>query len=183
MSMLATNSTTMDQNDVPLSTLIEQNKDNVDVNFISRSNFDNNAYRGNFNNNPRPNPGNPSNNYGNSYNNNRMHTELENSIKEFISSPKNLNTMVEEKLSKFDDMSRNMDRLVHDVHILRIKILPPNKDEMTESLKAIQVSIVYNRKMIDMLRARREREVELRFLANHDEDVKTISVSTIENIT
>ena len=38
--------------------------------------------------------------------------------------------MVEEKLSKVEHMSRNMDRLVHDVDILKIKILPPNKDEM-----------------------------------------------------
>ena len=43
-------------------------------------------------------------------------------------------------------MSRNMDRLVHDVDILKIKILPPNKDEMPESLKAIQVqpSLLHN---------------------------------------
>ena len=91
MSLLATKNTTMDPNDMPLSTLIEQNKDNVDVNFISRSNFNNNAYRGNFgNNNPRPYPGNPSNAYGNSYNNNnnnnnnRIPTDLENTIKEFL---------------------------------------------------------------------------------------------------
>ena len=45
MSLLATKNTTVDLNDMPLSTLIEQNKDNVDVNFISRSNFNNNAYR------------------------------------------------------------------------------------------------------------------------------------------
>ena len=81
MSMLATKSATIDPNDMPLSTLIEQNKDNVDVNFISRSNFNNNAYRGNFGNNPRPYPGNPSNSYGNSYDNsydnNRLPTDLQ----------------------------------------------------------------------------------------------------------
>ena len=70
--------------DVPLSTLIEQNSDAVDVNFISRNNFNNNAYRGNFN--PRPFPSNSSNNYGNSYgnqsyNNNRNTSALENNIK------------------------------------------------------------------------------------------------------
>ena len=59
------------------------------MNFISRSNFNNNAYRGNFgNNNPRPYPGNSSNvyvnSYGNSYNNNnRIPTDLENIIKDF----------------------------------------------------------------------------------------------------
>ena len=59
---------------MPLSTLIEQTSDAVDVNFISRYNFNNNAYRGNFN--PRPFPENSSNNhrnsYGNYYNNNNM---------------------------------------------------------------------------------------------------------------
>ena len=68
MSMLATKNAPIDPNDIPLSTLIEQNNDAIDVNFISRNNFNNNAYRGNYNN-PRPYPGNPSNNYGNSYGN------------------------------------------------------------------------------------------------------------------
>ena len=53
-----------------LSTLIENNNESMDVNFVGRNNFGNNAYRGNFN--PRPYPSNPSNNYGNSYNNNDM---------------------------------------------------------------------------------------------------------------
>jgi hypothetical protein len=57
----------IDLNDVPLSTLIEQNSDAIDVNFVSRNNFNNNAYRGNFN--PRPFPSNSSNNYGGSYGN------------------------------------------------------------------------------------------------------------------
>ena len=50
-----------------MSTLIDQNSDAIDVNFVSRNNFNNNAYRGNFK--PRPFPSNSSNNYGNSYNN------------------------------------------------------------------------------------------------------------------
>ena len=57
----------IDVRDVPLSTLIEQNSDVIDVNFISRNNFNKNAYGGNFN--PRPFPSNSSNNYGNSYGN------------------------------------------------------------------------------------------------------------------
>ena len=114
MSMLATKSATIDPNDMPLSTLIEQNKDNVDVNFISRSNFKNNAYRGNFGNNPRPYPGNPSNSYGNSYNNNRIPTDLESTIKDFINSQKAFNTTIEEKLSNVDVMTRTVNRLVHE---------------------------------------------------------------------
>ena len=37
----------------------------MDVDFVGRNNFGNNAYSGNFN--PRPFPSNSSNNYGNSY--------------------------------------------------------------------------------------------------------------------
>ena len=87
-------------------------------------------------------------------------------------------------MSNVDAMTRTVDRLVHEVDMLKIKILPPNKDEMPESLKAIQVSIDYNAKMIAMLRARREREereAELHYLASNDEDVKTIGVSPIES--
>ena len=64
MKLVASKSAPIDFNDMPLSTLIENNSDVVDVNFISRNNFNNNAYRGNFN--PRPFPSNSSNNYGNS---------------------------------------------------------------------------------------------------------------------
>ena len=75
----------------------------MDVNFVGRNNFGNNAYRGNFN--TRPFPSNPSNNYGNSYNNsygnfNKMPSDFENSVKEFMISQKNFNTLLEEKLLK-----------------------------------------------------------------------------------
>src|SRR4051812_15015792 len=59
MSLL-TKQSPIDPQDVPLNSLIAQ--DQVDVNFISRKNFNNNAYRSNFGSNPRPFP---SNNYGN----------------------------------------------------------------------------------------------------------------------
>ena len=67
MKLVASKGAPIDFNDMPLSTLIEQNSDAIDVNFISHNNFNNNAYRGNFN--PRPFPSNSSNNYGNSYGN------------------------------------------------------------------------------------------------------------------
>ena len=75
----------------------------MDVNFVGWNNFDNNAYRGNFN--SRPFPSNYSNNYGNSYNNsygnfNNMPSEFESSVKEFMNSQKNFNALLEEKLLK-----------------------------------------------------------------------------------
>ena len=89
MKLIASRSAPIDPNDMPLSTLIENNNESMDVNFVGRNNFGNNAYRGNFNH--RPYPSNPSNNYGNSYNNsygnyNKMPSDFESNIKEFISS-------------------------------------------------------------------------------------------------
>ena len=86
MKLVANKSAPIDFNDLPLSTFIEKNSDAIDVNFVSQNNFNNNAYRGNFN--PSPFPSNSSNNYGNSYGNptyinNRNTSDLENNIKEF----------------------------------------------------------------------------------------------------
>ena len=70
MSMLATNQSTIDPNNVPLASLIYQEKDQFDVNFLNRNNFNNNAYRNNFcSNNYKPYPPNNGNSYGNSYGN------------------------------------------------------------------------------------------------------------------
>ena len=66
MKLIASKSAPFDPNDMPLSTLIENTNESMDVNFVGRNNFGNNAYRGNFN--PRLFPTNSSNNYGNYYN-------------------------------------------------------------------------------------------------------------------
>ena len=63
MNLFATKNTPLDPNDMPLSSLIENNNEYTDVNFVGRNSFGNNAYRGNFN--PRPFRSNSSNNYGN----------------------------------------------------------------------------------------------------------------------
>jgi hypothetical protein len=47
MSMLANNNAPVNPNNVPLASLVAQ-EGNVDVNFIKRNNFNNNAYRNNF---------------------------------------------------------------------------------------------------------------------------------------
>ena len=43
MKLVASKSAPIDFNDMPLSTLIEQNSDAIYVNFISRNNFNNNV--------------------------------------------------------------------------------------------------------------------------------------------
>src|ERR1044071_3558235 len=69
MSLL-TKQPSINPRDVPLNSLVAQEQ--VDVNFIARNNFNNNAYRGNFASNPRPFPSNYGNNNtypsNNSYN-------------------------------------------------------------------------------------------------------------------
>src|SRR3954466_7253293 len=65
MSLL-TKQAPIDPHDVPLNSLFAQEQ--ADVNFISRNNFNNNAYRINFGSNPRPFPSNTYGNNSNSYN-------------------------------------------------------------------------------------------------------------------
>ena len=98
MKLFANKSVSSDPNDMPSSTLIENNNESMDINFVGRNNFGNNAYR--VNSNPRPFPSNSSNNFGNSYNNSYGNTpsEFEFSAKEFMISQKNF---PEEHDSKF----------------------------------------------------------------------------------
>ena len=131
MKLFANKSDSSDPNDMPLSMLIENNNESLDLNFVGRNNFGNNAYRGNFN--PRPFPSNSSNNYGNSYNNsygnlNNMPSDFENSVKEFMSLQKNFNALIEEKFLKIDDLARNMDKISLDVDSLKLTSNPPKHD-------------------------------------------------------
>lgn len=156
MKLVANKSAPIDFNDVTLSTLIEQNSDAIYVNFVSRNNINNNAYRGTFN--PRPFPSNYSNNYGNSYgnptyNNNRNTSYLENNIKEFINTQKAFNTSIEEKLNKIDDLSRSVDRISHDLETLNMKFFVP---KVEESIKALYVSMDESKERTAMLRAKRD---------------------------
>ena len=45
MKLFANKSVSSDPNDMPLSTLIENNNESMDVNFVGRNNFGNNPYR------------------------------------------------------------------------------------------------------------------------------------------
>ena len=47
MKLFANKSVSCDPNDIPLSTLIENNNESMDVNLVGRNNFGNNVYRGN----------------------------------------------------------------------------------------------------------------------------------------
>src|SRR3954453_10918432 len=117
MSLL-TKQSPIDPHDVPLNSLIAQEQ--VDVNFISRNNFNNDAYRDNFASNPRPFPSNYGNN--NTYPSNKNPTsELESMLRDFITTQKSLNKSVEEKLSKLHNLSLKVDSLALDVEMLKIR--------------------------------------------------------------
>src|SRR3954463_14144381 len=137
MSLLLKQSS-VDPSDVPLNSLIAQEQ--VDVNFVSRNNFNNNAYRSNFGSNPRPFP-------SNSYGNNNAYpstknstTELETMLRDFITTQKAFNKSVEEKLNKLDDLSSKVDNSAHEVELLKIRTSPLEERTVTP-MNAIQVQI------------------------------------------
>src|SRR3954470_16095309 len=122
MSLL-TKQAHIDPHDVPLNSLVAQEQ--VDVNYISRNNVNNNAYKSNFgNNNPKPFP---SNNYGNNntYASTKNFTsELESMLKDIITTQKAFNKSVEEKLDKLDSLLSKLDNLAHEVELLKIRTSP-----------------------------------------------------------
>src|SRR3954467_3408436 len=157
MSVLTKQAPTNPQ-DVPLNSLVAQEQ--VDVNFISRNNFNNNAYRINFgSNNPRPLP---SNNYenNNAYPSNKNSTsELETMLKDFNTTQKAFNKSVEEKLDKLDSLSSKVDNIAHDVEMLKIRTSPP-EERKTTPMNAIQVQINENIRMFGKIKERWAREKE-----------------------
>src|SRR4051812_35165048 len=158
MSLL-TKQPSIDPRDVPLNSLVAQEQ--VDVNFIARNNFNNNAYRGNFASNPRPFPSNYGNN--NTYPSNKNPTsELENMLRDFKTTQKAFNKNVEEKLAKLDNLSLKVDSLALDVEMLKIRTSPLEERKATP-INAIQLQIE-NIRMMAKLKERwaREKEEEYR---------------------
>src|SRR6187399_1059616 len=184
MKLFAAKSASSDPNNMPLSTLIENNNESLDVNFVGRNNFGNNAYRCNFN--PRPFHSNSSNNYGNSYNNSygKMPSEFETSVKEFMISQNNFNAMLEEKLLKVDELGRSVDRITLDVDSLKLRSIPP-KHDTNESLKAMRISIDECKERTARMHAKRENYIKVcssRYHENKGEDLRVIDVSPIRSL-
>src|SRR3954463_16515187 len=143
MSLL-TKQAHVDPQDVPLNSLVAQEQ--VDFNFVSRNNFNNNAYRSNFGrNNPRPFP---SNNYGNNtYPTTRNSTsELETLLRDFITTQKAFNKNVEEKLAKLDNLCLKVDNLALDLDLFKIRTSPLEESKFTP-INAIQLQINENIRM------------------------------------
>jgi hypothetical protein len=92
--------------------------------------------------------------------------------------------MVEEKLNKLDDVSRSVDRIAHDVENLKSKVFAPRVD-ISESIKALHVSMDERKKRIAMLRAKREfleKALPPGFYQSNYADLKMIGVSSIDSL-
>src|SRR3954463_3103174 len=126
MSLL-TKKSPIDTHDVPLNSLIAQ--DQVDVNFISRNNFNNNDYRSNFGSNPRPFP---SNNYGdnNTYPSTRNSTprdkdlpsyekllEIEKATKNYMHTQYDQNKTFSRQLEEHSSILQNIGKQLESVNI------------------------------------------------------------------
>ena len=108
-----------------------------------------------------------------------MPSDLENNIKEFISSQKGFNAMIEEKLLKIDDLARNVDRISLEIDSLKIRSIPP-KHDINESLKYMRISIDECKERTARIRAKREWLEKVFSRDNIDEDLKVIGVTPVE---
>ena len=63
--------------------------------------------------------------------------------------------MIEEKLSKIDELARNMDRISLDVDSLKLRSIPP-KHDINESLKAMRISIDECKEITARMRAKKD---------------------------
>ena len=148
--------------------------------------------RSNFgSNNPRPFPSNNSYGNNNTYASTKSSTsELENMLKDFITTQKAFNKSVEEKLDKLDSLSLKVDNIAHDVEMLNIRT-SPLEERKTTPMNVIQVQINENIRMLAKLKDRwaREKEEEdrIKSLPTHStiatiqvvEDLKTFSTHHI----
>ena len=111
-----------------------------------------------------------------------MSSDLESMRKDFITSQKSFNKIVEEKLEKLDNLILKVDSLSHEVDFLKITFLPHDVKEH-KTLNAIQVTIDNNIRMLAELHARwerEEREAEISKVANvctiyTNEDIKMLN--------
>ena len=113
-----------------------------------------------------------------------MPSDFESYIKELITSQKNFNALIEEKLLKVDELARNVDRISLDVDSLKLRSIPP-KHDISESLKAMRISIDECKERTARMRAKKDCFIKVcssSFHDNKDEDLKVIDVSPIKSL-
>ena len=115
---------------------------------------------------------------------NKMPSDFETSVKEFMSSQKNFNALLEEKLLKVDELARNVDIISLDVDSLKLRSIPPEHN-IIESLKAMRISIDECKERTARMHAKKDCFVKAcssSFHDNKDEDLKVIDVSPIKSL-
>jgi hypothetical protein len=117
---------------VPLQELVGNTNENVDVNYIR--NFGNNGYGNNYNNSYSHAPYAP-NKYISANNNS---SELENTIRSFISTKKELNKEFIEKFERQDSLNEKVDLLTQEVISFKNLLQQKNHEE---TIKYVQVVI------------------------------------------
>ena len=113
-----------------------------------------------------------------------MPSDFESNIKEFITSQKSFNALIEEILLKIDELARNVDRIYLDVDSLKLRSIPP-KHDINESLKAMRISIDECKERTARMRAKKDcfmKAYSSSFYENKDEDLKVIDVSPIKSL-
>src|SRR3954464_1199348 len=133
---LHTKQAPIDPQDVPLNSLVAPEQ--VDVNFVSKNNFNNNAYRSNFgSNNPRPFPSNYGNGNRNSYSQNYRERdlpsyekliEIEKSTKSYMHTQfeqnKAFSRQLDEHSSILQNISKQLEILNSDISSLQVIFTP-----------------------------------------------------------
>src|SRR6187401_2933592 len=101
-----------------------------------------------------------------------------------MTSQKNFNALLEEKLLKIDELARNMDKIILDVDSFKLRSIPP-KHDINESLKAMRISIDECKERTARMLAKRDcfmKACSSSFHDNKDEDLKVIDVSPIKSL-
>ena len=89
-----------------------------------------------------------------------------------MSSQKNFNAFIEEKLLKIGELARNMDIISLDVDSLKLRSIPP-KNDINESLKAMRISIDEHKERTARVRAKKDCFVKACSSSFHHKDLNT----------
>jgi hypothetical protein len=120
---------TQNVDNVPLQDLAENNPKNIDINYIR--NFENNGYNNNYNNQYAKPPYVP-NKYTSG---NNISNDLENTMRSFISTQKELNKEFIAKFERFDALNEKVDHLTREIVAIKNHM---QEKKNKESIKYVQ---------------------------------------------
>src|SRR3954469_7318904 len=143
MSVLVNGKAQVDPNNVPLASLVSQ-EENVDVNFIKRNNFNNNAYRNNFGtNNYRPYPSNGDGLNSRMPSEERI-SEVKRSTKNFMQMQFEQNKLLTQSMGEqtaiLKSISQQLENLNNEISSLQVKI--PSAETRISTFSEAQTSLI-----------------------------------------